>query len=68
MKIKKIKILNFKISILTLEMLVNEIKYILKVKKKSYICISAVHGSVESIFNKKYRLAHDNALIATAKK
>ena len=65
-KITKIKILNFKISILTLEMLVNEIKYILKVKKKSYICISAVHGSVESIFNKKYRLAHDNALIATA--
>ena len=66
MNIKKNKILNFKISILTIEMLVNEIKYILKVKKKSYICISAVHGSVESIFNKKYRLAHDNALIATA--
>lgn len=66
MKIKKIKILNFKISILTLEMLVNEIKNILKVKKKRYICISAVHGSVESIFNKQFRLAHDNAVIATA--
>jgi len=37
MKIKKIKILNFKISILTLEMLVNEIKNILKVKKKKEI-------------------------------
>ena len=64
MLIKKIKILNYKISIITLKLFKDKLKQILKLKRKSYICVSAVHGAVESFYNNKYKIAHDKADIA----
>ncbi len=64
MLIKKIKILNYKISIITLKLFKDKLNQFLKFKKKSYICVSAVHGAVESFYNKKYKISHDKADIA----
>jgi N-acetylglucosaminyldiphosphoundecaprenol N-acetyl-beta-D-mannosaminyltransferase len=64
MLIKKIKILNYKISIITLNSFNDKLKKFLKFKKKSYICVSAVHGAVESFYNNKYKISHDKADIA----
>ena len=64
MLIKKIKILNYKISVITLKLFNDKLNQFLKFKRSSYICVSAVHGAVESVFNKKYKLAHDKADIA----
>lgn len=64
MLIKKIKILNYKISIITLKLFKDKLKQFLKFKRKSYICVSAVHGAVESFYNNKYKIAHDKAEIA----
>ena len=64
MSIKKIKILNYKISIITLKLFNDKLYQFLKFKKKIYICISAVHGAVESLYNNKYKIAHDKAEIA----
>ena len=64
MLIKKIKILNYKISIITLKLFNIKLNQLLKFKKKSYVCVSAVHGAVESFYNNKYKISHDNADIA----
>jgi len=64
MLVKKIKILNYKISLITLKLFNNKLKQILKFKKKTYICVSAVHGAVESTYNNKYKISHDKAIIA----
>ena len=64
MLIKKIKILNYKISIITLQLFNDKLNQFLKYKKKSYICVSAVHGAVESLYNNKYKISHDKADIA----
>jgi N-acetylglucosaminyldiphosphoundecaprenol N-acetyl-beta-D-mannosaminyltransferase len=64
MLIKKIKILNYKISIITLKLFKDKLNQILKFKRKSYICVSAVHGAVESFYNNKYKISHDKADIA----
>ena len=60
----KIKVINYCISIITLKSLITKCEEYIKQKKKSYICVSAAHGAVESIYNKKYKRAHDNANIA----
>ena len=64
MLVKKIKILNYKISIITLKLFKDKLIQFLKFKKKSYICVSAVHGAVESFYNNKYKISHDKADIA----
>lgn len=62
--IKKIKILNYKISVIKLNRLISELNNFIRFKRKNYICVSAVHGAIESKFNKRYRIAHDKAGIA----
>lgn len=63
--IKKGKILEFYISIVTIKKFLIELeKKLNKRKKNLYICVSAVHGAVESIYNKKYKNAHNNSLIS----
>ncbi len=63
--IKKVKILEYNISIATIKKFFKCIEKILKKKNRnSYICVSAVHGAVESIYNKRYRKAHNNSIIA----
>jgi N-acetylglucosaminyldiphosphoundecaprenol N-acetyl-beta-D-mannosaminyltransferase len=63
--IKKVKILKYNISIVTIKKFFKCIEKILKKKNRnSYICVSAVHGAVESIYNKRYRKAHNNSIIA----
>ena len=63
--IKKAKILEYYISIVTIKKFLLELEKNLNKKKKySYICVSAVHGAVESIYNQKYKNAHNNSLIS----
>tara|TARA_B100001109_G_scaffold160796_1_gene130884 strand:- start:198 stop:956 length:759 start_codon:yes stop_codon:yes gene_type:complete len=63
--IKKAKIIEYYISIVTIKKFLIELeKNLNKRKKNSYICVSAVHGAVESIYNKKYKNAHNNSLIS----
>ena len=62
---QKVRIINYLISPISLnKFIINFQNLILSKKTKRYICVSAVHGAVESIFNKKYQLAHDKAFIA----
>jgi N-acetylglucosaminyldiphosphoundecaprenol N-acetyl-beta-D-mannosaminyltransferase len=61
---KKIKILNYLISAINNKKLIEIINYYCSSQKKNYICVSAVHGAVESLYNIKYKIAHNNAVIA----
>ena len=61
---KKIKILNYLISAINNKKLIENINYYCSSQKKNYICVSAVHGAVESLYNIKYKIAHNNAVIA----
>ena len=54
------KILNYYINPINTQTLKEVIIDWIKNKKKSYICISAVHGAVESVENKKYKLHMTN--------
>jgi len=60
------KILNYHINPINTQTLKEVIIDWIKNKKKSYICISAVHGAVESIENKKYKAAHDKSGLSLA--
>ena len=61
---KKVKILNYLISPLKIKKFIENINFFILSKKKIYVCVSAVHGAVESIYNKKYKIAHNAAVIA----
>ena len=60
----KVTIVNYNISSIRLFSFIKIISKLIQQKKKDYICVSAVHGAVESTYNKKYKIAHDNACIA----
>ena len=58
----KNKILNLKIKNFNYNELLKHLFFFSKKKKKNcYICISNVHSSVESVINKKFEIAHNNA-------
>jgi N-acetylglucosaminyldiphosphoundecaprenol N-acetyl-beta-D-mannosaminyltransferase len=61
---KKIKILNYLINPITIKEFIKKLEHFINLKNSKYVCVSAVHGAVESVFNKKYKLAHDKADIA----
>ena len=61
---KKIKILNYLINTITIKEFIKNLEHFIKFKNSEYVCVSAVHGAVESVFNQKYKLAHDKAAIA----
>ncbi len=63
---KRQRILNYNINPINIQILIETIIEWLKVKKKTYICISAVHGAVESLNNKIYRNAHDRSGLSIA--
>jgi len=63
--VKKVKIINFLINPITMNQLINKIKLWRNFKNKShYICISSVHGCIESYFDKNFKKAHNAADIA----
>jgi len=65
LKIKnKVKIINYLITPIKKKILIRIIEDFIKTKKKAFICVSAVHGSIESLFNRKYKISHDKADIA----
>ena len=64
MKIKKVKIINYLINPITIKQLLNFILIQKKNKVGRYICVSNVHGCIESFFNKKFKIAHNMANIA----
>ena len=64
MKIKKVKIINYLINPITIKQLLNFILIQKKNKVGSYICVSSVHGCIESFFNKRFKIAHNMANIA----
>ena len=56
---KKIKIINYLINPITIKEFIQKFDSLINSKKLvKYVCVSAVHGAVESIYNKKYHLAH----------
>jgi N-acetylglucosaminyldiphosphoundecaprenol N-acetyl-beta-D-mannosaminyltransferase len=62
---KKIKIINYLINPITTKEFIKQFDSLINSKKLvKYVCVSAVHGAVESFYNKKYQLAHDNASVA----
>ena len=61
---KKVKILNYHINPIKLFNFIYLINNWVIKKKNKYICVSAVHGAVESIHNRKYKISHDKADIA----
>lgn len=62
---QKIKIINFLITPIKISKLINKIHNLTINKKKSYyICVSSVHGAIESYFNNYFKIAHNNADIA----
>ena len=62
---KKIKIINYLINPITINEFLKKFEHLIKSKKfGNYVCVSAVHGAVESFFNKEYQLAHDKASLA----
>lgn len=62
---KKVKIINYLISPLTIKDLLNFI--LLKNSKQGrYVCVSNVHSCIESFNNKKFKKAHNSADIAVA--
>ena len=66
---KKVKILKYYINPITLNILINKIiNWCSKnnSKKSKYICVSSVHGASESIYNNKYKIAHNNSNLALA--
>jgi len=63
---KRQEILNYNINPINTQILIETIIKWVKIKKKSYICISAVHGAVESVENKKYKVAHDKSGLSLA--
>ena len=63
---KKIKILDYYISPVNIEEVLKFINYRIKNKLFGYICVSAVHGAVESIYNPKFRIAHKKAILSVA--
>jgi N-acetylglucosaminyldiphosphoundecaprenol N-acetyl-beta-D-mannosaminyltransferase len=64
--LKKQRILNYNINPINTEILIETIIEWVKIKKKTYICISAVHGAVESINNNIYKIAHDKSGLSLA--
>jgi len=63
-KKNKVKIINYLITPIKKETFINTLEDFIKTKKKTFICVSAVHGSVESLYNRKYKISHDKAGIA----
>jgi len=63
---KKIKILDYYITPVNIEEVLKFINYRIKNKLFGYICVSAVHGAVESIYNPKFRIAHKKAILSVA--
>ena len=60
------KILNYNINPINTQTLKETIINWTKNKKKNYICISAVHGAVESVESRKYKIAHDKSGLSLA--
>ena len=61
----KIQILKSKINVTKLSIINKEINKFLKIRKKSfYICVSAVHSTIEAFKNKKFEKAHNHANFA----
>ena len=63
---KRQEILNYNNNPINTQILIETIIKWVKIKKKSYICISAVHGAVERVENKKYKVAHDKSGLSLA--
>ena len=66
---KKVKILKYYINPITLNILLNKIiNWCSKVnsRESKYICVSSVHGASESIYNNKYKIAHNSSNLALA--
>ena len=66
LKQNKIKIINFEISNITINNFLKKVLYWAKKKKSHYICVSNVHGCIESFRSKKFKIAHNSADIAVA--
>ena len=64
--IKKIKIINYLISPITISRLLNFISEANKSKKSNFICVSNVHSCIESFRNIEFKIAHNSADIAVA--
>ena len=63
---KRQRILNYNINPINTQILIETVIEWVKIKKKTYICISPVHGAVESITNKIYKIAHDKSGLSLA--
>ena len=66
LKQNKIKIINFEIKNITINNFLKKVLYWAKKKKSHYICVSSVHGCIESFRSKKFKIAHNSADIAVA--
>ena len=64
--LKTHEIINFEISNITINNFLKKVLYWAKKKKSHYICVSSVHGCIESFRSKKFKIAHNSADIAVA--
>ena len=65
-QLKKVKIINYLISPIKISQLLSFILKSKKLQKSSFICVSNVHGCIESYKNIEFKIAHNSADIAVA--
>ena len=63
---KKIKIINYKINSIKIDLLLKKVLHWSKQNRSHYICVSNVHSCIESYSNQKFKKAHNSASLAVA--